>query len=374
MTRIAAVLWSGTVGGAETFTTDLCRTMREFGAEVGIVFVTRSDPLVSRIDAAGIPHVSLGLRRGRDVVRHPRALASAVEKFGSDGSLLPNGGYLAAALRLGGYGARVVGVIHDASQFWPMTFRDRILRPIDRATGVWATDIDVAVSDFVLSQINSQARRSRLSRLRPGEKRVIRIHNGVDFDRYKASPETHNEETVVIGYAGRLIEGKGVDVLIRAFAAGAAREGAQLRIAGDGPTRPMLEGLREALSLNHAVEFTGWTYDISSFWRGCHVAVMPSDRFVESFGMAAVEAMACARPVVVTANGALPELVEDTVTGFVVPPHDVRALGDVLLALARDAATRRAVGTAARMRCEQRFDIRQCAAAYLDLFENNRDN
>ena len=76
------------------------------------------------------------------------------------------------------------------------------------------------------------------------------------------------------------------------------------------------------------VEFTGWTDDMPSFWRVCDIAVMPSDTCIESFGMAAVEAMACARPVVVTENGALPELVDDGITGFVVSPRDVGALAD----------------------------------------------
>ena len=53
MTRIAAVLWSGTVGGAETFTADLCRAMRELGADTRVLFVTHSEPLGARLQAAG---------------------------------------------------------------------------------------------------------------------------------------------------------------------------------------------------------------------------------------------------------------------------------------------------------------------------------
>jgi glycosyltransferase involved in cell wall biosynthesis len=359
MTRIAAILWSGTVGGAETLTADLCRTMRGLGAEAGILFVTRSEPLDVRLDAAGIPHTSLDLARGRDVVRHPRALARAVQALGPDGVVLPSGGYLAAALRVGGYRGRIVAVAHNASEFWPMTLRDRLVRPLDRATGFWASDVDVAVSDFMLSCLRGQRRRGRL----------IRIYNGVDLQTYTCSPEVAGRDTATIAYAGRLIEGKGVDVLLRAFARGAAREDVRLRIGGDGPARPMLQALASELGLNGAVEFTGWTFDVPAFWRACDVAVMPSDRFIESFGMAAVEAMACGTPVVVTANGALPELVADGLTGLVVPRGDVEALADALVSLTRDAEGRRAAGRAARARCEQRFDIRDCAASYLGLFQ-----
>jgi len=142
-----------------------------------------------------------------------------------------------------------------------------------------------------------------------------------------------------------------------------------LRIAGDGPAREMLQELADELGVNGAVEFTGWTLDMPSFWRECDLAVMPSDGSVESFGMAAVEAMACARPVVATANGALPELVDDGVTGLLVPRGDRVALADALVTLTRDSERRRAAGRAARARCEQRFDIRDCAASYVKLFQ-----
>jgi len=363
MTKIAAVLWSGSVGGAETFTADLCRTVRELGVGVGVVFVTRGEPLDERLTQAGILHASLGLARGRKVAQHPRALARCVEGLGPDGVLLPRGGYLAAALRIGGYRGRIVSVAHDAAlDLGSVTLRDRLVRQLDRTSGLWASDVDVAVSDFVLTRM--QRRRKR----RAG--RLVRIYNGVDLRVYADIPDTADREAVTIGYAGRLIEGKGVDTLLHAFAAGAAQEGARLRITGDGPVRPMLQGLAAELGLNGAVEFAGWTLDMPSFWRACDFAVMPSNSFVESFGMAAVEAMACAKPVVATANGALPEVVEDGVTGLVVPRGDRVALADALVRLTRDGDRRRAAGLAARARCEQRFDIRDCAAAYLKLFQS----
>jgi glycosyltransferase involved in cell wall biosynthesis len=364
MIRVAAVLWSGLIGGAETFTADLCRTMRDLGAEPGILFVTRGEPLSLRLDANGIPHRSLELGRGREVMHHPRALARAVQALGPDGVLLMDGGYLAAALRIGGYRGRVVAIMHGATrELAPMRLYDRLVRPLAHAMGLWATDVDVAVSDFAFSQIRRQPRRARL----------IRIYNGVDLDIYTAGSDSTDGNGVTVAYAGRLIEGKGVDVLLRAFAAGPARANVRLRIGGDGPVRPMLERLAAELDLNSAVEFVGWTVDMPSFWRACDVAAMPSDGCIESFGMAAVEAMACARPVVVTENGALPELVDDGITGFVVPRQDAGALAEALAALARDADKRRVAGSAARARCEQKFNIRDCAAAYLRLFQNTAD-
>jgi glycosyltransferase involved in cell wall biosynthesis len=362
MSRIAAVLWSGTIGGTETFTADLCQAMHGLGATPGVVFVTHPGPLAARLDTAGIAHVSLGLGRGRDVVLHPRALAAAVEETGPDGVLLGSGGYLAAALRMGGYRGRIVVVAHDATiELGEMTLRDRLVRPLDRATGYWASDVDVAVSDFVLSHIEGRRRRGRL----------VRIYNGINLDTYSNGAGTADGGgAFTVAYGGRLIDGKGLDILMRSFAAGVALEGGRLRFGGDGPARPMLEDMASRLGLNEAVEFTGWVPDMPSFWRSCDVAVTASNECVESFGMSTLEAMACGRPVVVTANGALPELVDDGVTGIVVPRGSSEALSDALVSLAGDPDRRQAAGHAARARCEQHFDIRDCASAYLDLLQS----
>lgn len=358
--RVVAVLWSGTIGGTETFTAALCQTMRQLGADPSVIFLLDGAPLATRLDAEHIPHVSLGLPRGRAIIRHPRALARSVAALGPDGVLLPRGGYLAAVLRAGGYRGRVVSVAHDATlEVARLTARDRLVRPIDRASGFWASDVEVAVSDFVLSHIASQRRSGQL----------VRIYNGVDLDAYTARSETAPDSPVIIGCAGRLIAGKGVDVLLRAFAAGPARDGARLRLGGDGPARQELERLADELAVAGAIEFNGWSLDMPAFWRECDIAVMPSDRCVESFGMAAIEAMASAVPVVATENGALPELVVDGLTGTIVPRGDVEALTSALLALIRDNQRRRMAGRAARARCEQRFDIRDSAAAYLKLFD-----
>ena len=335
--------------------------MRDLGAGPGVLFVTRSQPLDQRLDAAAIPHATLGLSRGREVILRPRALARAVSALGPDGALVSDGGYLAAALRVGGYRGPIVAVVHSATvDLGEMTLHERLVGPLKRGTGFWASDIDVAVSDFVFRHMRRRLRRGRL----------VRIYNGVDLDMYAGDPRPADSKAVTIGCAGRLVPGKGVDVLLRSFAAGMAQQGVRLRIAGDGPSRRMLQSLAAELRLDGAVEFTGWTFDMPSFWRTCDIAVIPSDGCVESFGMSAVEAMACARPVVVTASGALPELVDDGVTGFVVPPGNPEALAEALDSLIGDPEKRRAVGCAARARCEQRFDIRDCATSYLDLFHD----
>jgi glycosyltransferase involved in cell wall biosynthesis len=105
------------------------------------------------------------------------------------------------------------------------------------------------------------------------------------------------------------------------------------------------------------------------FWRSCDVGTTPSNGVVESFGMAAAEAMASGLPVVAARAGALPEVVQDGHSGFLYQPGDTVALAEALERYAQDAELRRAHGLNARQLCEERFDIRDCANRYRALFE-----
>jgi len=98
------------------------------------------------------------------------------------------------------------------------------------------------------------------------------------------------------------------------------------------------------------------------------IFAMPSS--IDSFGYAALEAMAASLPVVAVANAALPELVADGETGILVPPHDDEAFAVALMDLARDRDERRELGDAGRRRFMERFDARKTTAALIELIRD----
>jgi glycosyltransferase involved in cell wall biosynthesis len=106
---------------------------------------------------------------------------------------------------------------------------------------------------------------------------------------------------------------------------------------------------------------------MAHFWSSVDVALVPSNQWVEAFGMVAIEAMACGKPVVAANNGGLPEVVADGETGRVVTAGDIAALADAVGAYVRDPALRAAHGRNARRRCERLFGIEQSASRYLAL-------
>lgn len=161
----------------------------------------------------------------------------------------------------------------------------------------------------------------------------------------------------LVGFAGRLVKAKGVDVLLRAFArARAAVPEARLRIVGSGPEEAEAKRLAEGLGLLDRVEFNGQKTrgEVEALLAPAWVQAVPST-WEEPFGFVAVEAAMRGTAVVASATGGLVEIVEDGKTGRLVPAGDVAALADALVALLLDRSLAESLGRSARDSARQRF-------------------
>jgi glycosyltransferase involved in cell wall biosynthesis len=135
--------------------------------------------------------------------------------------------------------------------------------------------------------------------------------------------------------------------------------------AGDGPMRQELEARAEGLGLGDRVRFLGARDDVPVVLAASDVCALPSHPVVETSPLAAMEAMAAGRPVVATKVGALAEIVEHGLSGFLVPPGDPEALAGALAHLLNDDVLRARLGENARRRARERFGIERT----LDLTE-----
>ncbi len=163
-----------------------------------------------------------------------------------------------------------------------------------------------------------------------------------------------------VGLVGRLAGEKGHTVAFEAFAAVArARPDARLAVVGDGPLRPFLEQLAAAPPLAGRVRFLGSRADVRDVYAALDLLVQASH--YEAFGLAILEAMACGCPVVATAVGGVPEVVEHGATGLLVPPADPTALASAILAVLEDPAAAADRARVAQTQVARRFTVSQMA-------------
>ena len=162
---------------------------------------------------------------------------------------------------------------------------------------------------------------------------------------------------------GRLVEDKAQDVLLDAFArAGDEFKEWRLAVVGIGHLGDSLRGQAEALGISHRVEWHGLVRDPYDLYRAAHIFALPSR--VEGTPNALLEAMSCGLPVIVSDGAPGPlELVEDGVTGLVVPVNDPTRLAAALRLLGSDAALRRRLGAAARERVTE-YDLPRALATW----------
>jgi len=173
---------------------------------------------------------------------------------------------------------------------------------------------------------------------------------------FAPQPRTRATDEFVIGYAGRLVAEKGVDVLLRAAAQlpGAWR----LRIIGSGPAQASLAASARALQIASRVEFSSWTDSAAMprWYNSLDVLALPSltrPNWKEQFGRVLTEAMACGVPVIGAASGEIPYVIGDA--GIVVPEHDADALARALSELMRAPTRRQQLAQAGRARALEKF-------------------
>ena len=230
-----------------------------------------------------------------------------------------------------------------------------------------ALDMLVVVSGGVLERYEEFFRRGIMD---PAA--IPIIPSSIDFPRFDAPLDRDAARRGIgapagaplIGSFGRLVTDKGHDVLIRAFAGvRSARPGAILAIAGAGREEPALRALAASLGLSESVRFLGFRNDLPELTAALDVSVLAS---VDCDASPAVvkEAMYLRRPVVVTDIGGLREMVEDGVTGLIVPPRDPGALARAILRVLSDEEGARAMGARGREVVRTRYSVSALADAY----------
>lgn len=354
--RILQVCSVTTFGGGERHLADLSRALTDLGHEVYLASVPGS-PLwgeLSFLNSARVLALS-----PLNYVRNLRSLAAFVRSHGIEivHAHAARDYHLAAlAVRLGARG-RLVLTRHA---LFPLRgINKHLLRSAGRV---------VAVSEAVAESLRGNGV------IEPSK--ITLVHNGIDVERFNRSRSTENG--VLVGTVGHLAPIKGQDVFIRAAALIAARrKGVRFVVIGEDKSpqrnyRRSLENLIAELGLDGIVCLPGWSDDIPTLLSSLTLFISAARS--EPFGLAIVEAMAAALPIVAAASEGALEILEDGHSGRVVPVGDPKALADAIDDLLDDAHERSRLGHNALLVAREHFSLERMARdteqVYAELMES----
>jgi glycosyltransferase involved in cell wall biosynthesis len=196
---------------------------------------------------------------------------------------------------------------------------------------------------------------------------------GVEPDVFKPSEtkEPESADPFRVGYAGRFVKEKGIDVLLHAVH---DLDGEwQVDLVGSGPDQSRLAALARRLQITDRVRFLPWMPSARTvdYYRSLDVLVLPSrsqSNWKEQFGRVLVDAMACGVPVIGSTCGEIPNVIGDA--GLIFPEGDAAALRDRLCAVQNDRALRRELAQRGRQRVLDRFTQEQIARRTYDVYCN----
>jgi N-acetyl-alpha-D-glucosaminyl L-malate synthase BshA len=276
----------------------------------------------------------------------PHAISAILAREMSDG----NGVRLKVVTTLHGTDITIVG-------------QDRSYLPITR-WGIEQSDAVTAVSRY-LTEVTVRELGVR--------RKVETIPNFIDPKRYSpdgasayARTLVRSGETAVV-HISNFRPVKRIGDVLKVFDRIRRKIPARLLLIGDGPERSLAERLARELGFEDRATFLGNVVAVETLLPAAKVLLLPSD--AESFGLAALEAMACGVPVVGTAAGGLPEVVVDGVTGFLRPVGDVAGMAEAALELLGDDDRWRRFSAEARRRAVGDFPTDQIVLRYRKVYE-----
>lgn len=181
----------------------------------------------------------------------------------------------------------------------------------------------------------------------------------------------------IIVSIGRLSPEKGLDILLTSYASQfGSRRDVRLILVGDGPQKEALAALARRLNIAEQVIFAGFVSNVSSYYAAADLFVMPSH--TEGFPMALLEAMAAGLPVIATAVGGIPDIIQDGIDGCLVPPGDIDRLGASMAKMIMIPNLAQQMGNAARITVNQRFSVvkwaRTLETIYSGVYERRARN
>ncbi|NOY77688.1 MAG: glycosyltransferase [Calditrichaeota bacterium] len=331
--------------GGEIWMLTAMRGLRDRGHRISLICRPGTE-LARRAAEDGFPVFTMSFRGDFDPVSILKA-AKILRKLRPDG-ILTN---MDKELRIAGLAAKIVGV----PVVLPRRGSDY---PLKNHLAYRFSYTKLATAVLANSESTKRTLLKNAPWLPPQRVRVI--YNGINPEPYLSPPKKNlreewgiSENDFVVGFVGQLDERKGIQDLLEGFRQFVeTRKEATLFLCGAGPLQSKVEQFARENGLESRIKLAGFRNDIPEVMKMIDVLVLPS--LWEGFGIVVIEAMAAARPVIVSRASNLPEIVSER-EGILVPPHAPQELARAFERLAAQPDLRRKLGKNGRERVQRFF-------------------
>jgi glycosyltransferase involved in cell wall biosynthesis len=365
-------------GGMSRHILDLVATLPRDRYEPCAVIAPDDERIRDALAAIGVAFVPLPMADRLDILADRRtvhALADTLADLRPDlVHLHSNKAALVGTQAIRKLSPRPVTVFtaHNVPSFekgaWPMRWAGR------RALSGIGRDVDrtIAVSLFMAERLITDAGFDA--------RRVDVVYNGVDAAAVRTEVGAADRDAIrgaagipvdatVVGTVGRLVRDKGIDTLLRAVASLEGRhDELWTLIVGDGPDEERLRAAAREHLIADRVVFAGFVDDPYPMLAAMDIFALPT--LMESFGMAAIEAMAAGLPVVASNVGGIPEVINDDMDGMLVAPGQPAALAAILGCLIVDPSLRGRLSEEAARTAARRFTLPAMAEATAAVYDS----
>jgi len=350
----------------------LCQKLRDRAAKITLVFAEQvKDELSGRFREAGAAIEVANYRDGR--FHYRKRLREIVDQHEISLAHVCFFDYFSAVPWL----ARLSGVKHvlyeqlNSGELTATSWKKRLLQLRGSVATQPAVKV-IAISDFVKQQLIACGI--------PSTKIVVR-HLGVDTSRFfpdsaargvLAAELGAEPDDVIVSTVSVLRSFKNPQTIIQTCGLLAKRSTPfKLLVAGDGAMLSDLQELAMNLGVADRIHWLGYCADPARLLQASDIFVLASTG--EAFGLVLAEAMACGVPVVGSRSGAIPEIVEDGVTGLLATPRDEVSFADAIEKLARDPNLRKEMGAKSLARVREKFSLETDAENTLRIYESLSD-
>jgi len=350
----------------------LCQELRDRGARITLVFAEISDDLARRFREAGAVVEVANYNEGR--IHFLKRLREIIKRYEVSLVHVCFFDYFSAVPWL----ARFSGAKHilyeqlNSGELKATSWKHQLIR----LRGALATHPAVkviAISNFVKEQLVNSGVASR---------KIIVRHLGVDINRFFPDSEARRTwaagvriqpEEIIVSTVSVLRPFKNPQTIVRACGLLAERSVPfKLLVAGDGTMLSDLRKLAVEVGAADHIHWLGYCADPASLLQASDIFVLASTG--EAFGLVLAEAMACGVPVVGSRSGAIPEIVNDGITGLLATPRDEISFADAIEKLARDKQLRKEMAANSLARVREKFSLETDIENTLQIYQSFAKN